>query len=159
MSGVRWPLLIPVVFLSFALAACGEDEATTPVACLESPAKIETALVTAPDPVQIDGTTPISECLVPDQKTGDLVNFGADAVVAATRLGERAGDPGIEGTRAAIQAGYLVGALERGAEDTGGIHTALIDRVESAATNELERAGERAQVHYDAGFEAGSKYG
>jgi hypothetical protein len=159
MSGVRWPLLIPVVFLSLAFAGCGEEDVTTPVACFESPDKIETALVTAPDPVMIDGTVPISECLVPDQKTGDLVNFGADAVVVATRLGERAGDPGIEGTRAAIQAGYLVGALERGAEDTGGIHTALIDRVESAATNELQRAGERAQVHYDAGFEAGSKYG
>lgn len=159
MSGVRRLLLIPLLFVPLALAACGGDEASTPIVCLEGPDKLQAALVTAPDPVMIDGTTPISGCLVAEQPTGDLVNFGADTVVVATRLGTEAGGSGPEAIRAAIQAGYLVGALERGAEKTAGIHTALVDRVKSAASNELERSGNGAQVHYDAGLEAGLKYG
>jgi hypothetical protein len=159
MSGVRWPLLIPVLFVSLALSACGDSEAGTPTACLEGPDKIQTALVTAPDPVMIDGTVPVSGCLIPDQPTGDLVDFGADTVVVATRLGTQAGGSGPEAIRAAIQAGYLVGAMEKGAEDSAGIHSALVDRVMSAASNELERAGSRARVHFEAGVEAGHKYG
>ncbi len=133
MSGVRWPLLIPVLFVSLLLAGCGRDEAVTPISCLEGPDKIETALVTAPEPVMIDGSTPISSCLVAEQPTGDLVDFGADSVVVATRLGTQAGGSGPEAIRAAIQAGYLVGAMQKGAEGTAGIHTALLDRVESAS--------------------------
>lgn len=159
MSGVRYLLIIPVLLASLALAACGEDDVATPTACLQGPDKIATALVTAPDPVMIDGTMPISGCLVGDQPTGDLVTFGTDAVIVATRLGSAAGGSGPEAIKAAIQAGYLVGAMEKGAETSAGIHSALVDRVESAATNELERSGDGAQVHYDAGLEAGLKYG
>jgi hypothetical protein len=159
MSDVRRFLLIPLLFVPLALGACGGDEASTPIVCLEGPDKIQTALVTAPDPVMIDGTAPISSCLIPDQPTGDLVDFGADAVVVATRLGTDAGGSGPESIRAAIQAGYLVGAMEKGAGNTAGIHTTLVERVKSAATNELGRSGEGAQVHYDAGLEAGRKYG
>ncbi len=159
MSDVRRLLLIPLFLVSFALFACGDDDPSTPVACLEGPDKIQTALVTAPDPVMIDGTVPISDCLVADQPTGDLVDFGADTVIVATRLGTQAGGSGPEAIRAAIQAGYLVGAMEKGAEGTAGIHTTLVDRVTSAATNELEQTGDGAQVHYDAGREAGRKYG
>lgn len=159
MSAVRYLLIIPVLFVSLTLAACGEGDVATPTACLEGPDKISTALVTAPDQVMIDGTTPISDCLVGDQTTGDLVTFGADAVIVATRLGSEAGGTGPEAVKAAIQAGYLVGAMEKGAEDSAGIHAALVDRVESAATNELDTSGDGAQVHYDAGLEAGLKYG
>jgi len=132
---------------------------TTPIACLEGPVKIETALVTAPEPVLIDGTVPISDCVVKNQADGDLVNFGSDVVTVATQLGTEAGGSGPAAIAAAIRAGYLVGAIEKGAEETGGIHAALVDRVESAASYRLERAGEGAQVHYDAGFEAGSNTG
>ncbi len=152
-------LLLPLLLVPLLVAACGDDEVSTPVACLESPQKIETALVTAPEPVLIDGTVPISDCLVRNQATGDLVNFGGDVVTVATNLGTQAGGTGPAAIAAAIRAGYLVGAVEKGAEGTDGIHAALVDRVESAATFRLERAGEGAQVHYDAGLEAGSNSG
>lgn len=156
---MRRSLLLPLLLIPVFAAACGEDDATTPVACLEGPAKLETALVTAPEPVLIDGTVPISDCLVKDQPNGDLVNFGSDSVTVATRLGTRAGGSGAEAITAAIRAGYLVGAMEKGAEQTDGIHAALVDRVESAATFRLERSGEGGRVHYDAGLEAGRDTG
>lgn len=157
--GVRRSLLLPLLLLPLLAAACGEDDVSTPTACLEGPAKVETALVTAPEPVLIDGTVPISDCLVRNQADGDLVNFGGDLVTVATRLGTEAGGSGPEAIAAAIRAGYLVGAVEKGAEQTDGIHAALVDRIRSAAGYRLERAGEGAQVHYDAGLEAGNNFG
>jgi len=155
---VRWSLAIPVVFLSLLWVGCGSDEVATPTVCLEGPAKIETALVTAPDPVRVDGRIPISDCMIRNQPNGDLVNFGSDAVAVATKLGTQAGGSGPEAIRAAIQVGYLVGAIEKGSEDTDGIHAALLDRVKSAATYRLgDTSG--AQVHYDAGVEAGREFG
>jgi hypothetical protein len=155
---VRLVLTLPAVFFSLLLAGCGSEEVGTPTACLEGPAKIETALVTAPDPVLIDGTVPISDCMIRDQPNGELVNFGSDAVAVATRLGTRAGKPGPDAIRAAIQAGYLVGAMEKGSEDTDGIHAALVDRVRSAASYQVDDSP-GASVHYDAGVEAGREFG
>lgn len=155
---MRWSLAIPVVFLSLIWAGCGSDQAVTPTVCIESPAKIETALVTAPDQVLIDGTVPISDCLGPDQMNGDFVRFGSHAVRVATKLGTVAGGSGPEAIEAAIQAGYLVGAMEKGSEENDGIHASLVGRVESAATYRMSDSPS-AQVHYDAGFEAGSKLG
>ena len=57
---------------------------------------------------------------------------------------------------AAIRAGYLVGALERGAEDTGGIHAILLDRIRSAATNGLTGP---AETHFEIGYQAGLRLG
>jgi len=156
---VRRSLLLPLMLLPLLAAACGGDDETTPIVCLEGPAKIETALVTAPGPVLIDGTVPISGCLIRNQPDGDLVNFGSDTVTVATRLGKESGGSGPAAIAAAIRAGYLVGAMEKGSEDTDGIHAALVDRVRSAATYRLERSGEGAQVHYDAGLEAGRNTG
>jgi hypothetical protein len=155
---MRRSIALPVVLLSLLGAGCGSDEAATPVVCLEGPAKIETALVTAPDPVRIDGTVPISDCMIRDQPNGELVNFGSDAVAVATRLGTRAGGSGTEAIRAAIQAGYLGGAMEKGSEGSDGIHTTLVDRVKSAATYRMDDSP-GAKVHYEAGAEAGREFG
>ena len=57
---------------------------------------------------------------------------------------------------ATIRAGYLVGALKKGAEGTDGIHATLVQRVEAAATNNLDEA-QRAE--YERGLEAGSDEG
>ena len=155
---VRWSLAIPVVFLSLLWAGCGSDEAVTPTVCLESLAKLETALVTAPDQVLIDGTVPISGCMVRDQMNGDIVKFGSHAVRVATKLGTTAAGSGPEAIPAAIQVGYLVGAMDKASEESDGIHASLVGRVQSAATYRMSDSP-AAQVHYDAGFEAGSKLG
>ena len=150
-------LLVPLV--SITIAACsGGDEVATPTACLEGPAKLEKALESAPQPVRINGRIPISGCLISDQPNADLIEFGSAAVEVATKLSSEARKPGIVGITAAIRAGYLVGAVERGSEETEGIHAALVDRIRNAATNGVEQSG-AAQSHYEIGYEAGRELG
>lgn len=137
-------------------SGCANEPADTPTACLEGPATIEKALQRAPQPARLDGRIPISDCLVPEQPAGDLMEFGSDAVEVATGLGREARRPGVRGIAAGIRAGYLVGALERGARDTGGIHAILLDRIRNAATNGLT---DTARTHFEIGYEAGLRLG
>ena len=141
-------------------AACGSSEAPeTPTACLTPESAYLQALESAPDPVRLDGSTAISDCLVEEQDAGPLGQVGEAMVGAATELNRRAlrGDG-----QAATELGYLVGAAERGAEDTGGIHRDLILRVESAATYagpSGEGLDPEVQRDYDHGFSAGRATG
>lgn len=79
----------------------------------------------------LDGETPISACLVESQSGGDLASAGGAMVAAATRLNSAArADPS---GPAAFRLGYLVGAAERGAGETEGIHADLLRRLRAAA--------------------------
>lgn len=138
------------------MVGCAEEPVNTPTACLEGPEVLERALDRAPGPARLNGRIPISDCLVPEQPPGDLMEFGATAVDVATGLGRDAKSPGPAGIAAAIRGGYLVGAMERGAKDTGGIHAILIDRVRNAATNGLTGT---ADSHFEIGYEAGLRLG
>lgn len=115
-----------------ALSGCGsEDSPETPSACLQPASAYLEALDAAPADVRLDGTTPISACVVPDQPSGALQTVGKSVVDAATELnGEvrRGSDP-----QATVRLGYLVGAIQEGASDTDGIHQDLILRLDSAA--------------------------
>jgi len=155
---VRTPLAITLA-AAVVILGCGETDTDTPDVCFESPANITAALRNAPEPVALDGDTIISDCLVRNQSEGDLVNFGTNITEVATGLGADASKPGPAGLKAAIDAGYLVGALEKGAEETDGIHATLLDRVTSAASNGLSGASELKRDHYEAGREAGKKNG
>jgi len=138
------------------LVGCADEPVNTPTACTTGPEALEEALERAPGPARLDGRIPISDCLIPDQPDGDLMEFGASAVEVGTELGRESRRPGPEGIAAAIRAGYLVGAMERAARDTGGIHAVLIDRVRSAATNGITGP---AMTHYEIGYEAGERLG
>ena len=155
-GGVRRTTLLAPLLAVALVAGCANEPANTPTACLEGPAMLEKALARAPGPARLEGRVPLSDCLVPEQPAGDLMDFGTDAVEVATELGRKARDPGAKGIAAAIQAGYLVGALERGAEDTGGIHAILLDRIRSAATNGITGP---AETHFEIGYEAGLRLG
>lgn len=112
-------------------AGCGKQEDSTPVACLEGPNAYVAALASAPGAVRLGGETPISECLAVNQAGGDLANVGGAMVEAATRLSAEArAEPGGD---ANLQLGYLLGAAQRGADRTEGIHTDLIRRLAVAA--------------------------
>lgn len=109
----------------------GGQDNSTPVACLEPEGAYREALRAAPGAVKLDGTTPISECLAANQQGGDLAAVGTTMVTLATKLNAEArADPG---GGAAVQLGYLLGAAERGAEDTEGIHADLLRRLTVAA--------------------------
>ncbi len=142
---------------ALVLAGCGADgnDEAAP-ACLATNQGYLRALQRAPGEVLLAGTTPISDCLVPEQDAGQLANIGREMIVAATKLnGEARGDPG---GPAAVQLGYLIGAVSRGADS---IHTDLVRRLNSAARfsetgRTLPASFERA---FGRGYEAGRRSG
>jgi hypothetical protein len=114
-----------------ALGGCGsEDESGAPAACLGGQHVFLAALETAPQEAAIDGT-PIAECLTGDQPPGQIATVGEAMVTAATELNGRALEEPLG--RSTVQLGYLVGVVTERAAETGGIHTDLARRVESAA--------------------------
>ncbi|HSS33150.1 MAG TPA: hypothetical protein VLL27_07705 [Solirubrobacterales bacterium] len=114
------------------VVGCGsQNDDSTPVACLEGTGAYLSALRAAPGAVTIGGETPISECLAENQQAGDLATVGEAMVETATKLNSEArAEPA---GAASIELGYLIGAAERGADQTEGIHADLIRRLTVAA--------------------------
>jgi len=142
------------------LAGCGDgrDDAT-PVACQEGSGAYVEALGAAPGAVLVGGETPVSECLAENQTGGNLATVGEAMIDAATELNAEARqDPGGD---AAVELGYLVGAAERGAERTEGIHTDLIRRLVVAArfAPGAEPLSPAFLAGYREGFDAGREGG
>ena len=117
-------------------AGCGQEDESAPPACLGSATAYLDALKAAPERVLLDGSTPISDCLVEDQEPAELGQVGEGLVGAATRLNAEARrDPSGDAT---VELGYLIGAVQQGAADSGatesgGIHPDLLRRLDSAA--------------------------
>jgi hypothetical protein len=134
MREMRAPIaagLLLALAVACLVAGCGKQDDSTPVACLEGKDAYVSALAGAPGEVTLDGETPISECLAENQQGGDLATVGEALVEAATELNAEARtDPGGE---ANLQLGYLIGAAQRGADSTEGIHADLIRRLTVAA--------------------------
>jgi hypothetical protein len=143
-----------------ALAGCGggTDE-STPAACFEGAGAYEEALAAAPGAVEVGGVTMISECLTRNQEGGELAQVGEAMIEAATRLDAKARqDPG---GQANLELGYLLGAAQRGSEETEGIHSDLMRRLEVAAQF---APGKRPlppefRATYQRGFDAGRESG
>jgi len=132
-------------------AGCGgEDDDGAPVACIEGPG------------LYLEGgrgDVRISDCLTENQGGGELATVGAAMVAAATELnGEARAEQGGEANR---QLGYLVGAAERGAADTAGIHADLLRRLEAAALySPADRSPSATFLStYRRGVEAGRREG
>ena len=123
-----------VAFLCIAgllVAGCGSADESTPVACLEGAGAYERALKAAPDEVLLEDETPIGECLTRNQSSGDLTRVGEALIETATALNAEAReDPG---GAANLQLGYLLGAVQRGSEESEGIHSDLVRRLTVAA--------------------------
>lgn len=158
----RPPLAIALalmLILAALLAGCGSaKDDSTPVACLEGSGAYMKALAAAPGEATLADGTPISECLAENQQGGDLATVGEAMIETATKLNAEArAEPG---GPAAIRLGYLLGAAERGASETEGIHTELVRRLTVAARYSpqppLPSAVQRA---YREGFEAGRDHG
>jgi hypothetical protein len=113
------------------IAGCGSQDDSAPVACLEGSGAYEKALAAAPGEVLLQGETPISDCLVRNQSGGELAGVGEAMVTVATELNAEArAEPGGD---AALRLGYLLGAAQRGAEGSEGIHSDLVRRLTVAA--------------------------
>jgi hypothetical protein len=156
---VRRALPIVASCLALAAAGCGATKDTTPVACLEGAGAYLTALGGAPGAVALRDGTPISGCLVENQSAGELATVGGALVIAATKLDAKAReDPG---GAANLQLGYLVGAAQRAADGTDGIHAELIRRLAVAARYSPDNRPLPATFldTYREGFDAGHARG
>jgi hypothetical protein len=140
-------------------AGCGGDEDSTPVACLEGAPVYLAALQDAPADVTLDGDVPISDCLAANQTGGDLAEVGTAMLAAATELNAEArAQPGGASN---LQLGYLLGAAQRGAASSEGIHAELIRRLSAAARYSPDNQPLPAQFlpAYREGFDAGRDQG
>jgi hypothetical protein len=147
-----------ICLLAALVAGCGNQSDSTPVACLEGSSAYVAALDAAPGEVRLHGETPISDCLAENQKGGDLATVGEALVEAATGLNAEArAEPGGD---ANLQLGYLLGAAQRGAEHTEGIHADLLRRLTVAARYAPDGPLPTAfQASYRQGFDAGRAHG
>ena len=141
-----------VALLALA-AGCGERSANLPPACRQGQQAVAGALASAPGRVRIDtrggtGGVSISGCMTDGADAGDLQELGAAINGAAAGLAEVAAER--PDSAQAVQLGYLAGALKRGSEQTQGLHSELVRRVDqelvrvdrtSAAFQRGERAG------------------
>jgi hypothetical protein len=145
--------LLPAILIAAAgLASCGsDDEGETPAVCLSGERAYAEALADAPGQVRLADGTPISDCMVERQSAGELAQLGTILVGLTTRLnGEARSDPG---GPPAVQLGYLVGAVDRGAARTQGIHAELARRLEAAAL--FSPAGKPPPQPFDHAYEKG----
>jgi len=112
-----------------------------------------------PGRVLIKGETPISECLIPNQKAGDLAKVGETLLEAVTDVNfkSRSTPDGHE----ALALGYLMGAVQRGADRTEGIHSDLVRRLTVAARHSPDKQPLPREFFplYREGFDAGNNHG
>ncbi|HYU59540.1 MAG TPA: hypothetical protein VEK39_02165 [Solirubrobacterales bacterium] len=132
-------------------AGCSSEDEGTPEACLAPASAYRDALEDAPGPVALDGAIAVSGCLPPGQGAADLAQVGQAMVEAATQLnGAARRDPGGGG---AVALGYLVGAAQKGASATGGIHADLLRRLDAAA--QFSPGGKPLPAGFERGYAKG----
>jgi hypothetical protein len=148
---MRRPAVWLAASAALTLGGCSSGDDSTPDACLAPARDYVAALEAAPDEVELGGETPISECVVAAQSPADLAGAGEAMIEAATELNSAARrDPSGEET---VRLGYLVGAVQKGAGETGGIHADLVRRLDAAARFAPE--GERLPVSFERAFGEG----
>ena len=134
-----------------ALSACSREDEATPAGCLAGEAAVLRALEKAPGRVVLEGT-PLSACLG-DTTDGDALQaVGAAYLDAATSLADQAAEKP-EG-EAALQLGYLLGAVKRSEAGAQGVGYELGRRLQAEATRVAK--GSKA---YERGLRAGTKGG
>ena len=143
------------VFLASSVFGCGNQDDSTPIACLEGAGAYEKALRRAPAAVRLQGGTPISDCLASNQEAGDLEQVGEAVVEVATNLNAKGREE--PDSDAALRLGYLIGAAQRGAADSEGIQSDLLRRLAVAArfAPDKQPLPPGFFAHYREGFDAG----
>jgi hypothetical protein len=153
------PLAALTTAVAVFAAGCGGTDDATPAACLEGAPVYLAALKGTPGEVRLEGEVPISECLAANQAGGDLAEVGAAMLASATELNAEArAQPGGASN---LQLGYLLGAAQRGAEGSEGIHAELIRRLSAAARYSPDNQPLPAIFlrTYREGFDAGNSSG
>jgi hypothetical protein len=113
---------------ALALAACGSEPAALPPACADAPDAVVRALASAPGTVRLEDGTLLSECVSRARDDAELQQLGYSLTPAADRLAARGT------TTAALQLGFLVGAVRHAASRTNGVHAELVRKLEGTMT-------------------------
>jgi hypothetical protein len=121
---------LAIVLAACLLAGCGDDKERPAAACTEGAGSVLTALRAAPARVAVHGR-PLSSCLTDGSGADDVQLVGAAWTQAAAMLSDRAARK--PESADALRLGYLVGAAEKGAAHTPGIHAELVRRLELEA--------------------------
>jgi hypothetical protein len=148
---MRRALAVPLAAVAYAAAGCGGGHPPLSALCVQGEEPIVQALQRAPGSVALTDGTPLSQCVARARDAGDLQSFGVLVVHVADRLADRAG----RDRRAALRLGYLIGAAERGAAHSNGIHAELVHRLEVTA----RRLPDAASATLERGRRAGQRSG
>jgi hypothetical protein len=153
------PAIPALCAIGIVWGGCGGTDDSTPVACLEGAPVYLQALEDAPADVRLEGEVPISDCLPTGQAGGGLAEVGTAMLAAATELNAEA--RARPGGASNLQLGYLLGAAQRGAEGSEGIHAELIRRLSAAARYSPDNRPLPARFlrTYREGFDAGRAKG
>jgi hypothetical protein len=100
-----------------------------PVECLQGPSTITRALTGAPAPVRLEGRIPISHCFQQAATAADVQNLGSLLIDAAGATAARV--RAAPHSKAAVELGYLIGAVRRGARVDTGVHYEEERRIEA----------------------------
>lgn len=133
------------------LSGCSREDEHTPTGCLAAEDAVLKALEAAPGRVAIEGT-PLSACLSDTTDGGDLQAVGTAYVEAAATLSDRSAEHP-EG-EAALQLGYLLGAVKRSETGAQGVGYELRRRLAS----EAERVADGSKA-FERGRRAGTEGG
>jgi hypothetical protein len=110
------------------LAGCGNHDVAVAPECLENAAEVSQALARAPGDVRLGGRVRISDCFQNAASSADVQNLGAIFIDATGQTAERVRKA--PHSHAAVELGYLIGAVRRGAHTDGGVHYESERRVE-----------------------------
>jgi len=110
-------------------SGCGGGQDPPPTACSDGARTVLGALQRAPGAVTLEGGTLISTCVRRSLDTGQIQTLGFTYLAAANselRLMPHS-------DAAALQLGFLVGAVRRGANKTNGVQLELVRRLDQVA--------------------------
>ena len=118
--------------LLLLLAGCSkQDREVVPASCFRPPAELTTALRSAPGAVVLKDGTRLSRCVSTARTDGDLQSLGISLGRLADTLRARAQTD----ASAALQLGYLAGAVRAGARRApSGLAAQLARRMQQLAT-------------------------
>jgi hypothetical protein len=145
-------VLFCVVLGSVLVAGCGNRDVVVPSECEEGPNVVRSALRAAPGNVRLDGRVKISDCFQQAAPPASVQNLGSTFLATAQQLAEQV--RAHPHSAAAVQLGYLIGALRRGAGTRTGVHYEAVRRVQQELTGLDMNTPE-----FRRGLEAGRKEG
>jgi hypothetical protein len=96
--------------------------------CTENAGQVLSALAGAPGDVRLRGHTRISACFQPAAGPADVQTLGAIMIETTQRLADRVRRT--PRSRSAVELGFLVGAVRRGAHTDVGVHYETERRIE-----------------------------